>query len=59
MKNLVMISRECALDMPKKQLIEMYEDATKDKMGFILFDLDGDKDKKFRKNWEEYYELED
>jgi hypothetical protein len=54
-----MISRECALDMPKKQLIEMYEDATKDKMGFILFDLDGDKDKKFRKNWEEYYELED
>jgi ABC-type dipeptide/oligopeptide/nickel transport system ATPase component len=59
MKNLVMISRECALDMPKKQLIEMYEDATKDKMGFILFDLDGDKDKKFRKNWEEYYELDE
>jgi ABC-type dipeptide/oligopeptide/nickel transport system ATPase component len=58
MKNLVMISRECALDMPKKQLIEMYEDATKDKMGFIMFDLDGDKEKKYRKNFTEYYELD-
>jgi ABC-type dipeptide/oligopeptide/nickel transport system ATPase component len=57
MKNLVLISRECSLDIPKKELVEMYDDATKDKMGFVLIDMDGDKDKKFRKNWDEYYEI--
>ena len=57
MKNLVLISRECSLDIPKKDLVEMYEDAIKDKMGFLLFDLDGDKDKKYRKNFIEYYEI--
>jgi ABC-type dipeptide/oligopeptide/nickel transport system ATPase component len=57
MKNLVMISRECSLDVPKKDLVEMYDDATKDKMGFVLIDMEGDKDKKFRKNWDEYYEI--
>jgi hypothetical protein len=59
MKNLVMISRECSLDLPKKQLMEMYEDATKDKMGFVMFDLDGDKEKRYRKNFDAYYDLSD
>ena len=58
MKNLVMISRECSLDIPKKDLVEMYEDATKDKMGFLLFDMDAEKDKKYRKGFDEYYELD-
>jgi hypothetical protein len=57
MKNLVMISRECSLDIPKKDLTEMYKDATKDKMGFLLFDLDAPPEKKFRKNFDEYFEV--
>ena len=57
MKNLVMISRECSLDIPKKELIDMYQDATKDKMGFLLFDLDAPPEKKFRKGFMEYYEI--
>ena len=59
MKNLVLISRECSLDIPKKELVDMYEDATKDKMGFLLIDMDGDKDKKFRKNFTEYFCLDE
>lgn len=59
MKNLVMISRECSLDLPKKVLVDMYKDATKDKVGFLLIDCDGEEDKKFRKNFDEYYELEE
>ncbi len=58
MKNLLMISRECSLDIPKKELVDMYKDATKDKMGFLLIDLDGTPEKKFRKNFDEYYEME-
>lgn len=57
MKNLVMISRECSLDIPKKELIDMYKDATQDKMGFLLFDLDASPEKKFRKNFDEYFEI--
>jgi ABC-type dipeptide/oligopeptide/nickel transport system ATPase component len=57
MKNLVMISRECSLDIPKKELIDMYKDATQDKMGFLLFDLDASPEKKFRKNFDEYFEV--
>jgi hypothetical protein len=56
MKNLVMISRECSLDMPKKDLVDMYKDATTDKLGFLMFDLDAS-DRKFRKGFQEYYEL--
>jgi ABC-type dipeptide/oligopeptide/nickel transport system ATPase component len=58
MKNLVLISRECSLDIPKKDLVEMYQEATKDKTGFILFDLDADKDKKYRKGFYEYFCLD-
>lgn len=57
MKNLVMITRECSLDIPKKELVDMYKDATKEKMGFLLFDLDAPPEKKFRKNFDEYYEV--
>jgi hypothetical protein len=52
-----MISRECALDIPKKELVDMYKDATHDKMGFLLFDLDASPDSKYRKNLDEYYEV--
>lgn len=59
MKNLTMISRECSLDLPKKTLVGMYKDATKDKVGFLMFDCDAAEDKKFRKNFDEYYELDE
>ena len=59
MKNLTLIARECSLDIPKKELMDMYKDATKDKMGFLLMDMDGDSDKRFRKGFTEYYEIEE
>lgn len=59
MKNLTMISRECSLDLPKKVLTDMYKDSIKEKGGFLMFDLEGEEEKKFRKNWDEYYDLSD
>lgn len=59
MKNLTMIARECSLGIDKKQLTEIYRDATKKKEDFLLLDLDGDPDEKFRKGFDEVYEIED
>ena len=59
MKNLTMISRECSLDLPRKTLIDMYKDATKEKIGFLMFDCDADEGKKFRKNFDSYYEIDE
>ena len=56
MKNLLMISREYDLGIDKQTLTDMYKDATKDKKGFLMIDLDGDQNKKFRKNFDEYYD---
>jgi hypothetical protein len=56
MKNLLMISREYDLGIDKKGLTQMYNDATKDKKGFLLIDLEGDPNKRFRKNFDEYYD---
>lgn len=55
MKNLVMIARECALDIPKERLIQMYREATKDRMNFILFDLDAPDEEKFRNGFYDYF----
>jgi ABC-type dipeptide/oligopeptide/nickel transport system ATPase component len=59
MKNLTMIARECSLGIDKKQLTDIYRDATKKKEDFLLIDLDGDPDEKFRKGFDEVYEIED
>ena len=59
MKNLTMITRECSLGIDKKVLKKMYDDATKSKQDFLLIDLDGAKDEKFRKNFDSVYEVED
>jgi ABC-type dipeptide/oligopeptide/nickel transport system ATPase component len=59
MKNLTMICRECSLGIEKKQLKEIYDDATDTKQSFLLIDLEGDKDCRFRKNWDEIYEVAD
>ena len=59
MKNLTMITRECSLGIDKKVLKKMYDDATKSKQDFLLIDLDGAKDEKFRKNFDSVYSIED
>jgi hypothetical protein len=59
MKNLTMICRECSLGIDKKQLKKIYDDATQRKQDFLLIDLEGDKDERFRKNFDEIYVLEE
>lgn len=59
MKNLTMIMRECSLGIDKKQLKKIYEDATQDKQTFLLLDLDGPKDQRFRCGLTEIYDVED
>jgi len=59
MKNLTMICRECSLGIEKKQLKKIYDDATQSKQDFLLIDLEGEKDERFRKNFDEIYEIED
>jgi ABC-type dipeptide/oligopeptide/nickel transport system ATPase component len=58
MKNLLMISREYDLGIDKKLLTDMYRNATKDKQGFLLIDLEGDPNERFRKNFDEYYDVD-
>lgn len=59
MKNLTMICRECSLGIDKKQLKKIYDDATQSKQDFLLIDLEGDKDERFRKNFDEIFVLPD
>jgi ABC-type dipeptide/oligopeptide/nickel transport system ATPase component len=57
MRNLTMIMKEYDLGVSKDDLIEMYETATADKSGFLMIDLEGDKTKMFRKNFDGYFEV--
>jgi hypothetical protein len=59
MKNLTMICRECSLGIEKKELKKIYDDATQSKQDFLLIDLEGNKDEKFRKNFDEIYVLDE
>lgn len=59
MKNLTMICRECSLGIDKKQLKEIYDDATQTKQGFLLIDLDSNTNERFRKNFDSVYQIED
>lgn len=59
MKNLTMIARECSLGIDKKQLTDIYKDATKNKQDFLMIDLEGDPEERFRKNFDETYEIDD
>jgi Cdc6-like AAA superfamily ATPase len=59
MKNLTMICRECSLGIDKEQLKDIYEDATENKQDFLLIDLEGNKDERFRKNFDSCYEIDD
>lgn len=56
LKNLTMIMREYSLGVDKKEMKEMYDDSTSDKQGFLMLDLEGDKDKRFRSGFNDFYE---
>jgi GTPase SAR1 family protein len=56
LKNLTLIMREYSLGVDKTDMKEMYDDSTRYKQGFLMLDLEGDKDKKFRSGFNEYYE---
>jgi retron-type reverse transcriptase len=53
------ILRNFALGISKDQLINMYNYATDEKLDCLLLDLEADKTKKFRKNFDEYMNPDD
>jgi ABC-type dipeptide/oligopeptide/nickel transport system ATPase component len=57
LKNLTMIMREYSLGVDKREMKDIYDDATSDKQGFLLLDLEGDKEKRFRSGFNDYYEI--
>ena len=57
MKNLTMIMREYDLGISKEDLVDMYNQATADKSGFLMIDLEGDKTKRFRRDFDKVFEL--
>jgi DNA polymerase III delta prime subunit len=59
MRNLTCIMREASLGIDKKELKAIYQDATKDKMGFLMIDLDGPKEQRFRSGFDEIYDVKE
>jgi len=58
MKNLTMIAREFDLGLSKETLTNMYKDATKEKQNFLLMDLESSPDERFRKGFNEIYDIQ-
>jgi ABC-type dipeptide/oligopeptide/nickel transport system ATPase component len=58
MKNLTMIAREFDLGLPKETLTNMYKDATKEKQNFLMMDLEAPPRDRFRKGFNDIYEIE-
>lgn len=58
--DLFRILREYSLGVDKKQLMKIYEDSTKDnKQDFLLVDLDAEPKDRFRKNFNDVYDISD
>jgi hypothetical protein len=57
LRNLTCIMREASLGIDRKELKDIYEDATKDKMSFLLIDLEGPKDQTFRCGLDQIYDV--
>ena len=53
------ILRNFGLGVSKEQLLAMYDYATDEKMNCLLLDLEASKDKKFRKNFDEFMNPDD
>jgi type IV secretory pathway VirB4 component len=58
MKNLTMIAREFDLGLSKETLTNMYKDATKEKQNFLMMDLEAPPVDRFRKGFNDIYEIE-
>lgn len=50
-RDLKEILKDNSLNVEQKELLKIYEDATKDKLNFLLIDLNGDEASRFRKNF--------
>ena len=57
MKNLTMIMREYDLGISKDALVDMYKQATAEKAGFLMIDLEGSEDMRFRKDFDGVFDL--
>jgi hypothetical protein len=58
-RDLNLIMSEFELGIGKEELIEIYEDATKEKFNILLIDVEAGKQEKFRKNFLEFYDVSD
>ena len=52
------ILRECSVDLTKDQLLEMYQDATRDKFNVLIINLDKSCNERYRRNFLDYYHIE-
>ena len=50
---------EFELGIDKKELLQIYEHATKEKFNCLIIDQEADKQHKFRKNFDQFYDIED
>ena len=57
MRDLKTIMNDFSYDFDKKFIKEMYEDTTKDQKHFLLIDINAKPEDKFRKNFDEVFEL--
>jgi hypothetical protein len=49
------ILRECSVDLTKFQLLEMYQDATREKFNVFIINLDKSSNERYRRNFTDYY----
>ena len=52
------ILRECSVDLTKIQLLEMYQDATREKFNVFIINLDKSGNERYRRNFTFYYVTE-
>ena len=52
------ILRECSVDLTKEQLLRMYNEATRENFNVLIFNLDKSGNERYRRNFTDYYTLE-
>jgi hypothetical protein len=58
-RDLNLIMSEFELGIDKDELMEIYEDATSEKFNVLLIDVEADKQERFRRNFLEFYDVND